>query len=86
MVEDYKKKGGQIIGEMKNNEDSEDMHENSDDEKEKDDSASDSDSGVENERSNIKKVVGGKRKNDFEIVAEDGGMQVHLFLYNYSKV
>ncbi|KAJ9588147.1 hypothetical protein L9F63_018472, partial [Diploptera punctata] len=70
MVENFKKKGGQIIGENKKNETGDEIHENSDDE-DSGDSTFDSDSDDEKPQRKIKKVVGGKRKDGFEIIAKE---------------
>lgn len=70
MVENYKKKGGQIIGENKKKESVKNMYESSGDESDGD-SAFDSDTDIENEEKNVRKVVGGKRKDGFEIIAKE---------------
>jgi AdoMet-dependent rRNA methyltransferase SPB1 len=72
MVEEYKRKGGKIIGDSKKN-DIKPEYESSDDEIVDDDEASDtvSDTDFQSENNNAKATGGGKV--GFEVVAKDEG-------------
>jgi AdoMet-dependent rRNA methyltransferase SPB1 len=74
MVEEYKRKGGKIIGDSKTNKESmKPEYESSDDENVDEGEATDTDSqiDIQTEKNNTKATVGGKP--GFEVVAKDEG-------------
>jgi hypothetical protein len=75
MVEEYKKKGGEIIGDSKKNEENlKDDCESSEDDKDEDE-ASDTDSGIDFQPKEQNTQVAAGDKARFEIVAKDDGRQ-----------
>lgn len=74
MVEEYKKKGGEIIGDSKKSKENVKAEcESSDDDEDDEDEASDADSGIDfHPKDKIAKAAAGD-KAGFEIVAKDDG-------------
>jgi len=75
MVEEYKKKGGEIIGDSKKNKESlkTEYKSSDDDDDDDEDEASDADSGIDFQPKNKNAKAAAGVKAGFEIVAKDDG-------------
>lgn len=73
MVEEYKKKGGKIIGDSKENKESLKAEYESSDDEDGEDEASDADSGIDFQPKDENSKAAAGAKAGFEIVAKDDG-------------